>query len=246
MKIRFLYLLFLVPLVITETASCTRTTESTGHSFSGLKTFVLYERPEGGYFPSDQISYDPSISKVLNESLNLEYNHQGVGGVEISRVLLTQIDRNSQERFFIDFDPGASTDPVFSIAPFPGKRSIGTIEANQLVLPGNGYIYSVARINKNFLERRKFAVRKGELIEIRQPFLFVGLDGKTKVDLELRSQPSAGEVVASIRKGDEVRVVLYDGQHYLVRSAFGLLGWVKLKDVARENAVIEGLFYAGD
>lgn len=42
-------------------------------------------------------------------------------------------------------------------------------------------------------------------------------------------------------------VVLSDGHdNYLVKTAFGLLGWVKIPGDSQEATVIDGLFFAGD
>lgn len=216
------------------------------HPFKGLKTMTLYQSPLHSYVSWGQLSYDPTISKVIDGTVDVEVNSQGIGGIEVRRLISTQIDRTKRERYYIDFDPGASNDPVFSISPDPGKRSIGAIEADHLVLPGNGFIYALSRTNREFLEHRKFFIRDGKLVEARQPFIFVGLDSTANIPFQLRSLPSAGDVVASIKKGDKVFVVLHDGSHYLVRSDFGLLGWLKVENFAQESSVIEGLYFAGD
>lgn len=214
--------------------------------FPGLKTYTITQSSPESYSPPQQISYDPAISKMLNTRLDVEFNSQGIGGIEMTRVLLTKIDRTKTNRYYIDFDPGASNDPVFAIFPEGGKSVIGTIDADHLVLPGNGFIYSLARTDKHFLERRKFFIQDNKVIESKQPYLYVGLDTRANTDFALHASVSGGAVIASIRKGDKIFVVLNEGDNYLVRSTFGLLGWVTILPDNQESSVIEGIYYAGD
>lgn len=215
-------------------------------SFPNLKTYTIVQSSPESYSPSQQISFDPAISKIINKRIDAEFNSQGIGGIEITRVLVTKIDRNKTDRYYIDFDPGASNDPAFAIFPEGRESVIGTIDADQLVLPGNGFIYSIARTNRHFLERRKYFVHDNKLIESKQPYLYVGLETKANIDFSLYASTTGGDVVASIRKGDKISVLLNEGDSYLVRSSFGLLGWIKIQPGNQQSTVIEGIFYAGD
>jgi hypothetical protein len=214
--------------------------------FPGLKTYTIAQSPPDSYSPPQQISYDPSVSKILNTRPDVEFNSQGIGGIEITRVLLTKIDRTKNDRYYIDFDPGASNDPVFAVFPEGGKSAIGIIDADHLVVPGNGFIYALARTNKHFLERRKYLIQDNKVIESKQPYLYVGLDTKANRNFPLYASVTGGETIASIRKGDKIFVVLNEGDNYLVRSSFGLLGWVQIDPGNQESAVIEGIYFAGD
>jgi hypothetical protein len=84
-------------------------------------------------------------------------------------------------------------------------------------------------------------------VEIEQPFSYVGLDTKANVPLTLTAGKSTGEVIAKVSKGGEVTVVLRDGDHLLIKTPFGLIGWWKMNtEVMADNAEIEGIYYAGD
>jgi len=227
-------------------ASIAYAEKSIPSSFPNLKTYTMAQSSPESYSPPQQISYDPAISKIINKRIDVEFNSQGIGGIEITRILVTKIDRNKSDRHYIDFDPGASNDPTFAIIPEEGETVIGTIDADHLVIPGNGFIYSLSRTNKHFLERRKFFIQDNKVIESKQPYLYVGLDTKAKIDFALHSSITGGEVIASIRKGDKIFVLLNEGNNYLVRSTFGLLGWIEIQPGSQESTVIEGIYYAGD
>lgn len=206
--------------------------------FPGLATFVI----SGGDAPlPEQISYDASLSKVINKPLDAE------GKEDITRVLSTRLNRENDARCFVDFDPGPSADPQFLLTDEKTGTEVGRIGADALILPGNGFIYSIARTNNMHEERQKFAVRDGKLVEVKQPFSYVGLESKAKVPLTLTAAKGSGETVASIPKGDALQVVLRDDEYLLVKTQFGLVGWWKMKtDVLAGNEEIEGIYFAGD
>ncbi len=192
-----------------------------------------------------QVSFDPLLTKLLNEPLEASYNTQGIGGIDMKRVLVTRLNRSSEIRHFVYFDPGASHDPAFVVAEESTKKSIGTIDADQLLLPGNGFIYSIGRTNKLHIERRKFAVQDGKLQEVKQPFQFVGLEARAKAPIAITISKGGTESVASIPKGERLTVVLSDGDYMLVKTNFGLVGWFKPSGT-REFPEIEGIYFDGD
>ncbi|MDQ5910485.1 MAG: hypothetical protein QG599_2581 [Pseudomonadota bacterium] len=163
----------------------------------------------------------------------------------MTRVLVTRITRTSKMRHFVYFDPGASNDPVFILAEEATKKPIGYIEADHLLIPGNGFIYAIGRTNKNHVERRKYEIRDSKLEEVKQPFLFVGLESRANVPIVLTLEKNGSESVASIPKGERLLVVLSDGDHFLIKTNFGLLGWFKISGY-REIPEIEGIYFDGD
>ncbi|MDB6076341.1 MAG: hypothetical protein JWO82_88, partial [Akkermansiaceae bacterium] len=166
--------------------------------FPGLKTLVI----DGGDAPlPEQISYDAALSKLVNEPLKPK-GAKDDSEPEITRLLSTRLNRESETRHFIDFDPGPSADPSFTVTDEKTGQPVGQISADALIVPGNGFIYAMGRTDNMHLVRQKFAVREGKLVEIEQPFLYVGLDSKAKVPLTLSAKKGGGEVIASIPAGD--------------------------------------------
>lgn len=214
--------------------------------FSGLKTDTLWTRSTGPAPIKQQITYAPAHSTRMKQRLDVEHNSRMIDDITVTRILLTRIDRNKPERVYIDFDYGESEDPAFAITDARSNALIGTIEADHVIIPGDGFIYAKARKNREFLERRKFFIRAGQLVESSQPYLYVGLDSRALQDFKLLAAPDSSEVVATIRKGERVHVLLNDKSHYLIRTPFGLLGWVKQEPFTRDNLLIEGIYFDGD
>ena len=213
----------------------------TNASFPGLKTLKV----DGSDSPqATKVSYDPALAEVVNKPLNPAAAN---GEPEVTRILVARLDREGQAKYTIDFDPGPSADPTFIITHEKTGERIGAIGADSLTLPGNGFIYSSGRSNNLHVERQKFAIRENKLVEVKQPFSYVGLDSKANVPLTLTAGKSTGEVIANVPKGGEVSVVLRDGEYLLVKTPFGLIGWWKMNtEVMAANAEIEGIYYAGD
>ncbi len=206
--------------------------------FPGLKTRVL-QKESGGFAPPAQISFVEKDSKLLLKK-------RAGDPEEVVRVLETKIDGERGESYFVDFSPGPSVDPSFQIFAADGKTELGVIEGDFLMIPGNGFLYSYQRSDRDFLQRRKYRLREGKVVEVLQPFLFVGLEGRALKEIVLLSQKGSGERVATIAKGDKVFVVLNDGGFYLVKTKTGLLGWVCFGEQGQQAEWVEGLFFAGD
>lgn len=220
-------------------ASAQAEEKSKSSPFPGLATLAVSEG-EGPF--AQQISYDSALAKVINKPILEEE-----GAPEITRLVSTTLERDGKTRYFIDFDPGPSADPSFIVSDEKTGQQVGTIAADSLALPGNGFIYSRSRSNHLHTEQRKYTVRDGKLVEIEQPFSYVGLESKAKVPLTLLAKKDGGDVIAKIPEGDALQVVLRDGEHLLIKTQFGLVGWWKMKtDVMADNAEIEGIYYAGD
>jgi hypothetical protein len=203
--------------------------------FPGLKTHEIKD------YLTAVIHYDPRIAQPVNKRLTSEDEPRVV------RVFRTRIDRTKDEWYFVDYDEGPSVDPFFIITREGSEEPAGTVPGVHLYLPGNGSIYTSGHANTMFDEHRKYTVENGQLVETKQPFLSVGIEGRAKKDLTIYSTPAQKEAVASIPKGAAMTVLLaYDADHYLIKTAFGLVGWVTIPANSQEATVIEGLFFAGD
>ena len=95
--------------------------------------------------------------------------------------------------------------------------------------------------------RRKYVLQGDKLVEVKQPFYWVGLESKAKKDLVLYSGKDQKETVARLPKGSALTVVLSEGESwYLIKTPFGLVGWLKIEGVSQEADTIEGLYFRGD
>lgn len=234
--------LAVVTLITLCTSAVAQTAKQNSALFPGLRTHVIQKDLSQ---TTQQISFDPLLTTLLNEPLDAEFNTQGIGGIDMTRLLVTRLNRTSTIRHYVYFDPGASNDPAFVLAEESSKKPIGTIDADQLLLPGNGFIYTIGRTNKLHMERRKFVVKDGKLQEVVRPFQYVGLESKANVSITITMSKGGTESVASIPKGERLTVVLSDGDYMLIKTNFGLLGWFKTSG-NRESPEIEGVYFDGD
>lgn len=229
MKIRALLLLALVSLPTFA-----------AEPFPGLRKVEFYD-----YFPV-KIFYAPQGTEVLNKPLNADRPADD-GSPLVTRVLKTRIDQGKSEEVFIDYDPGPNVDPEIAVTRVGSAEPAGYVSGLNFYIPGTGAIYASGHTNNNFDTRRKYVLQGDRLVEVKQPFYWVGLESKAKKDLVLYSAKDQKEVVAQLPKGSAVTVVLNEGEDwYLLKTPFGLVGWLKIEVRSQEADTIEGLYFAGD
>ncbi len=151
----------------------------------------------------------------------------------------------------IVYVPGLSVDPEFIITKTNGKI-VGGVPALEFYLNNNGVIYSAGHTNNMFNKRQKFQLYQDTLIEILQPFYYVGLKSKTTSPLTLYQNKTGSETIAQLPIDYEVEVLLCDTEEsksqkfYLVKTDFGLVGWLRLAEDSTNEPPVLGLYYAGD
>lgn len=210
-----------------------------GQAFGNLKLFDL----EGIRF-----YYLPESSRLVNET-------EGDNEDEIKvRVLVTKLDIDRPEEYLVMFDHGPSEDPSFALFRIQGDKLVPLkdekgedfwVAGLDLILPGHGSFYVAGHTNNMFDMRRKFTVDGGVVREVKQPFYFVGLDSETTEDINLYASTRLDKAVAFLPQGTKVSVLLNQGDYYLLKTNFGLVGWIKVAEYAYETP-IKGLRYAGD
>lgn len=143
-------------------------------------------------------------------------------------------------------DAGPSGDPscTFSVPGSPDKST--SLPGLRFAIPGDGCVYASGHANSYFAERRKYCLSKGgDLAEIAQPALYVGLKSKALRPVTLYAERDQQTVVTRIEAKEAIEVLLMQDDLYLVRDGFGLVGWAKIE--AEQKAMdVEGLFFAGD
>lgn len=224
----------LAALLISLSSNPAGAAEEVKNPFPGLKSLTAHEADTIG-----KVSYDASLATIIKKIVDREQ--------EVVRLISTSLSKDAGERYFIDFDPGPSADPVFVFTNEKSNKVIARIGADSVFIPGNGFVYTMGRTNNMHIERQKFEIRDGALVEVKQPFSYVGLDSKAKIPLTLTAAKDSGETIANLPKGESLQVVLRDGDYLLIKTPFGLVGWWKMNaEVSPGNEEIEGIFYAGD
>lgn len=206
-------------------------------AFPGLKALHLKNENVTLY-------YDPKNSEVLSAKHPDEND-----GIYISRPLRTQLLGIGKGYFTIDCDSGGSWDPSCTVLQESNGKlnEVIKIPGLRFAFPGNGNIYVEGHNNTMFNVRQKYEWHDGSFFAIKQPFKYVGLDTTTRESVEIFTTQDYKQIIAVLPKGSSISVVLNQGEHYLVKTPFGLLGWVKIRDGAlQEGSPIVGVYYAGD
>lgn len=193
-----------------------------------------------GAYMGSVIRFNKATTRILNEPVNDSY-HTPV------RVLITRILSTSDEEYLVIFDPGPSFDPEFKIYRIGNgkEEKIKSIPGEELIIPGNGDVYSIVQANEYFVKRRKYSLKDGTLEEIKQPFYYVGLVSKTRMAIDLYADIDFVIKIAHLPEGSDVEVLVNKDYNYLIKTPFGLLGWAQLRGGCGDEA-IKGLCYHGD
>lgn len=210
-------------------------------SFPGLKPLHMKNEDVTLY-------YAPEISQKLNGK-HPEEEQFDKAGLYISRPLRTQLLGPEYGYFTIDCDSGPSWDPgcTFSQEVKNGTlKEIIHIYGLRFALPGNGNIYVEGHNDTMFNIRKKFTWREGSFEEVKQPYKYVGLTTTTRDSIQIFSSQEYNQTVASLPKGAALTVLVNDGDNYLIKTTFGLLGWVKIPESSQEDSPISGIYWNGD
>lgn len=209
---------------------------------------------------ADPAASFPGLSMVDLNGIRIYYHPDSTelikktGREDIVRVLRTRIDHTKPQTYVVDFDPGPSDDPAFVVYAENGANLNELIDERgepfivgglNLIIPGNGSLYVSGHTNNMFNERRKFKVMGNRVREIPQPFYYVGIGTVTTRPIKLYSSLSKKEVVAQLPKDAKIAVLVNKGEHYLVKTSFGLVGWVHIPNYEYQTP-LKGITYAGD
>ena len=97
-----------------------------------------------------------------------------------------------------------------------------------------------------FNKMRKYTLTANVINEVKQPYYYVGLNTETTKSIKIFSSKRLENVVASLPKNSPIEVVINEDEFYLIKTSFGLIGWVKIPECIISDTPIKGLYYAGD
>jgi len=212
-----------------------------GRPFGWLSEKIVEYMPVGEI----RILYNPRIANPIERKREDE-------GFVYKIILETKLNVGDSEVYEVEFFEGLSVDPSFSIYRNKNgeRKALIEVGGTELVVPGNGYVYVSGHTNSIFNVRRKFQYVDGEFIEIEQPYKYVGLSTKTNADIDIFTTKNQKNKVAHLPSGTKIEVLINDGDFFLIRTGFGLVGWYLLKEVVpiglENDSPIDGLYFAGD
>ncbi len=253
MKLKTLSLLFL--LALTEQMAMGQAKEA----FPQLKWIDL---GQDATYPDGKFGYDLSVFTYIGKELQKLPKTDACFDAENDDeyMLIGRFKSASMgESVNILFSPGASADPQFRISDAE-NMVLWEQFTDEMCINANDIIYTAGNTNKMFNRRRKFQLSDNKVTETKQPFCYVGVKGELLKPVKLYTQKEGGKVVANLPVGYEIEVLLAEDDYptdeygeglpmnYLARTAFGLVGWLRLTedDVHNSNPVLRGLGYMGD
>jgi len=153
----------------------------------------------------------------------------------------------------IVYSEGMSADPGYVVTSMTGEI-ISRFSCLEFYINGSGTIYTSGHVNNMYNRRRKFQIQNDTILEINQPYNYVGLKGKTLKAITLYKDRVGNEIVAQIPKDYEIEILLADAttkdfnidNNFLVKTDFGLVGWLRLTNHDIFGSVLKELYYAGD
>ncbi len=154
----------------------------------------------------------------------------------------------------IIYSEGLSADPGYVVTNKTGDI-IGRFSCLEFYINGFGIIYTSGHVNNMYDRRRKFQIKSDTILEIVQPFNYVGLKGKTLKEITLYKEKVGNEIIAQLPKDYEIEILLADAtledfdidKYFLVKTDFGLIGWLRLNEQEDNyGAILKELYYAGD
>ena len=190
------------------------------------------------------IHYNSNLTTVINNKKLIEE----IDTHEI-RAIKTKIDSKKDEYYYVDYFPGLSADPTFTIyKELPDTTiRIESFSGTDIYMPGNGNIYISGHTNNMYNKRFKYKIDGTDIKEIEQPFYYVGVKSNTTLPIQLYSDTTLTNEIVRIPNNSQVEVLLNKEDLYLVKTSFGLLGWMKIKQYSLYgNSPIEEIYYAGD
>ncbi len=218
-------------------------------AFPELEAYVLKDL-DTGLGEHITLYFNPETSQKITEK-HPQSEQNSDDGVEVERVLRGELLGKGKGQFIIGCDSGMSADPSCTILKENENghtQEVGQISGLNFVLPGNGYIYVTGHTNNMFNQRKKYEWKNNQFSEVAQSSYYVGLESRTTKAIQLLESKTSSKVVASLPADAQVTVLTNEGDYYLVKTPFGLTGWLKLsiENGMMENTPIKDLYFRGD
>jgi hypothetical protein len=179
-------------------------------------------------------------------------------GVYASQPLLLDLGHGLPQ-LALACDSGPSADPSCRLLPKSDDPAGAIFESagTDFVFLPNAEVYVFGHSDNLYDHRRLFRFDGKRFVEARQPYRYVGVEGKTTAALALTSDKGgdAKNALVTLAANTPVTILLNaatgddeNGQNadYLVRTREGLVGWARIPMQPDGKTVVEGLYFAGD
>jgi hypothetical protein len=213
------------------------------HNFPDLKYQNISKSYLGGKIGYNDFSNFELINKFCDENDNcFEY--------ESAETLLGKFKLDSKSEIIFYYTEAPSDDPTF-YAVLNGKMIF--ISAGKIIHIKGKTIYTEGIANSYINRKKKFVFEEGKYIEVKQPFYYVGLKGKLNHSISLFESENFHNKVASLPKGYDIEIIggKIGGEYellekVLIKTEFGLVGWLNFKPFMNKEPLIDNFIFWGD
>ena len=160
-------------------------------------------------------------------------------------VAIARVKIGANGIYLLAFNPGPSDDPSYEIYDLH-KKLLARIYADSIFIPGNGFIYTISLTDEFFAIHKKFKFKDDTVVEIKQPFYYVGFRTKTKRPIRLYRDFECTKQLAVLAAGSPVLIIGQREDRLLIKSPFGLVGWWKMRDCDVDCKYLQGIYFHGD
>ena len=148
----------------------------------------------------------------------------------------------------LEYTSGPSEDPGFYIRTSNGEKRISSkMNGLNFAYVGDDSFYIWGHVNSYFNIRKKYVLKNNRVNEVMQPYYYVGLETKAKRKLVLFNTTDGKEQVDTIENGEELQIILNNGDWYLIKTYMGIVGWWRPENSEfYKSKEIGDLYYFGD
>jgi hypothetical protein len=107
------------------------------------------------------------------------------------------------------------------------------------------YIYQDMQIIC-LMSEKSYQLKNDSLIEVYQPYYFVGIESILIGNTNIYSDTNYSNIITSLMKGTSITVLINKNKQYLVKTPFGLVGWIKVRKDTVPGYPIMEIYYKGD
>jgi hypothetical protein len=120
-------------------------------------------------------------------------------------------------------------------------------EASMFTASGSGIVLAHSNTHRLYTKIDKYILgADGFLKLVPQPYYVVNTDVKIDRTFPVTISPGGGDVVANVRPGSEIKVLLTDGKdNFLFALSSGITGWASYQTLTKASDYIRGIEMAG-
>lgn len=205
---------------------------------------------------SVKLHYDKNDAELIGiKCIDLPQSHpmydDGMGGGN-EVIMKVKVNRNVNTYYYVLFTTDPSCDPSFRFVSESGEYT-GSIDGYEIYITGSGSVYAVQRVNAAYEMKKKYKLTDGKFTEVEPEFYQIGLKTKTLKMISLYSDEAMTKKLAVLPANYDIEVLLAKNSDqfsmknkYLVKTAFGLVGWTNIEAQVQQSVEVDGIYWIGD